>query len=605
MKHRFLKRVTAILTGLYFGATMLLPFSATAENEENNTLDTAEIISVNTTIDGALSDNSDADYFQFTTEENGAFCVTFSHEVLEASYAVWRLTLLDHDGETIRTWDVDGDADVIATDMMGMRAGTYCLKISSVFYQDAPYAFQVDFTAASASEQLYEAEYNNTAVSANPLPVNTSCMGNLYSSDDVDYYAVTLSENGSIALTFAHPALTSDAATWCMELLDADLNKLTSWDISGLDCELTTDHMGCGAGTYYIRITSVFYNGSSYSLLADYTSAALSEELYETEYNNTLAQASTLPCNTECNGNLYSSEDVDCYAVKLTESGAISISFQHPELSSESTAWRVELLDESGNVFTSWDVGGKQTSLITDCMGFGAGMYYVRVSSVFIDNASYTVSVNFVASQENGQLYETEMNNTMDTAEPLLLEAMRCGCLYSSSDIDYYAVTLQEKSDLRIVFNHVETGSSSMHWQVSLLDESGNVICKENSNGDQTSITLRAGTRLDAGSYYVKISSVFHNATAYILNVLAEQPEYLKGDVDLNGEITMFDAYEALMASSRVSLGLSHGLSDKAFLAADVNENDKIEMMDAYHILIYSSYLALGQTPDWDDLMKQ
>ncbi len=85
-----------------------------------------------------------------------------------------------------------------------------------------------------------------------------------------------------------------------------------------------------------------------------------------------------------------------------------------------------------------------------------------------------------------------------------------------------------------------------------------------------------------------------------------------KGDVDMDGSVTMTDAYQTLLYSSYMSAGDSDytftGEPDSdaealAVMAADVDEDGTVDMMDAYYILLYSSYLSAGGSPEWSELI--
>lgn len=84
--------------------------------------------------------------------------------------------------------------------------------------------------------------------------------------------------------------------------------------------------------------------------------------------------------------------------------------------------------------------------------------------------------------------------------------------------------------------------------------------------------------------------------------------DYTLGDVDNDGNITLADAYQALMYSSLKAIGKTPAFTDgssvrdenAAFSAADVDKNLEIELADAYKILMYNSIAAIGGTPSWD-----
>lgn len=114
-----------------------------------------------------------------------------------------------------------------------------------------------------------------------------------------------------------------------------------------------------------------------------------------------------------------------------------------------------------------------------------------------------------------------------------------------------------------------------------------------------------------AQKYYEK-DSLFANRAQFI-SVLPK-PDYMKGDLNQDGKVLLVDAYEVLMYSSYMalgvtdytfagSLGLDASMEENLFLAADVDENGEIQLSDAYNILMYSSLEAIGTPKTWDELI--
>ncbi len=72
------------------------------------------------------------------------------------------------------------------------------------------------------------------------------------------------------------------------------------------------------------------------------------------------------------------------------------------------------------------------------------------------------------------------------------------------------------------------------------------------------------------------------------------------GDIDGDGDITLQDAYQALVAYASVSAGLELELTEEQQAAADVDGDGAITIADAFKILIYYATEAVGRTPSWD-----
>lgn len=79
----------------------------------------------------------------------------------------------------------------------------------------------------------------------------------------------------------------------------------------------------------------------------------------------------------------------------------------------------------------------------------------------------------------------------------------------------------------------------------------------------------------------------------------AETESFLRGDVDSNGEVDIFDAYQALLAYARISAGMSSALTSVQEKAADVDDDGTISIYDAHRILLYYAEKSAGMTPSW------
>ena len=118
----------------------------------------------------------------------------------------------------------------------------------------------------------------------------------------------------------------------------------------------------------------------------------------ETEDNNSRDTADAVVSGAEIKGQLSSETDIDYYSLAATAAGTISINFDPTVNSSYTEYYTVSLMDSSGNVLASQDVG-KDTDFsagITD-----AGTYYVAVDayqsywgSTYHDGGEYSLNIS-------------------------------------------------------------------------------------------------------------------------------------------------------------------------------------------------------------------
>lgn len=76
-----------------------------------------------------------------------------------------------------------------------------------------------------------------------------------------------------------------------------------------------------------------------------------------------------------------------------------------------------------------------------------------------------------------------------------------------------------------------------------------------------------------------------------------------RGDVNLDGSITLADAYDTLMISSYLALGMRDSPTNVELYTADYNRDGEITISDAYDILMYTSMVAILRPPS--DMMTE
>ena len=575
------------------------------EQESNDTTATANTLTVNTEMTGNLSSSDDIDYYAVTLEKDAAISIQFENPEQKYSYTYWKYSIVTQDGATLRTWEQKGNVTSYTTDTMGFSAGTYYIKVFNSSSTDN-YTLLVNYTVEDSQTQLYEKECTNDTLSdADTLLLNTSLIGNLYSSDDVDYYQIELDEDGAISIQFKNPEQEYTYSYWKYSLVTQDGTTLRTWEQKGDVTSYTTDTMGFPAGTYYIKVQSYYSSSSSmdnYTLLVNYTAEDSQTQLYEKECkNDTLSDADTLPLNTSIVGNLYSSDDVDYYQIKLDVDGAISIQFENPEQTYTYSYWEYSFMNASGDILYTWEEDGDVTKKVTNNLGFSAGTYYIKVqSSVSSTMDNYTLTVQYTAASDSDQAYEKECaNDTIDAAEDLTLGSSVIGSVYSTDgDRDFFKFTLNSNASITIKFEHPEQEYNYINaWEISVLNASGEVVEKYESLGKTTSLTTDA-LSLSAGTYYIRVCTTSYDTTDnYTLTVSTSAAAFTLGDVDADGDIDITDASLALQQYASAAAGLDDVLDSTQKLAADVDEDDTITITDASLILGYYAKTAAGLNP--------
>ncbi len=180
--------------------------SSAYETEFNDTVKTADDISVNTEIGGNINYSDDVDYYKFDISEDGYISLTFSHGYADSSVGYWESYIFDSDGNSVipdryYEWYFGNIKDDSTGIRIGLPKGSYYVKITpSAHWSSVDYSFTVNYTESSA----YEREGNDTIKQANDVAVNTKTGGGIMTKDDADWYRFSIPEDGNISVTFGH-----------------------------------------------------------------------------------------------------------------------------------------------------------------------------------------------------------------------------------------------------------------------------------------------------------------------------------------------------------------------------------------------------------------
>ncbi|MGN1402714.1 MAG: dockerin type I domain-containing protein [Ruminococcus sp.] len=396
-KHTFFTRIAAgLLTTCFLCGS--IPFAAVSaddtadtatESEPNNTAGTCNSLPLNQLVEGNLSEESDEDYYQFTTPSNGYFTIEIRHDTQEYDSTYWNIILSDESLNEIDSIYSSGSSFVDVSGKYAYPAGTYYLRIKDALrYSDTAYQIRINFTEADN----WETESNDSMGTADILTDSTPRFGCISSTEDKDYYCLTVPENGYLNLTFKSDTQEYDSTYWKITLLDEMSNEQNLWYVYGNQLVTTTPKHGLAAGTYYILVEDALYcSNSDYSLTAITTPDAN----WENEPNNSLNTSNPMTLDNVYGGNLNTSSDVDCYQITLEEDTAAAILFTHSSTESVDSAistWTLTLKDQSGTEICSYKATADVQESTSDALKLTKGTYYLIVEDALnYDGADYTV----------------------------------------------------------------------------------------------------------------------------------------------------------------------------------------------------------------------
>ena len=391
---------------LFFGVFNKAYASPDSETESNNTSATANVIDVNSSITANLSSKDDEDWFYFETEVNGYFNIDFTHEIVDESETCWRLYLYDSSavngiaGST-GYYGIVGNTSGRTTCNHGVEAGKYYLKVikhqltMGYNYYNVDYNLAVNFFSSSD----WETENNNSKDTADYIDLTGSINASLSNSNDEDWFEFEIAEKGYFDITFNHTVIDESETCWRLYLYDSTgINGIEGstgyYGITGNKSSKTTNKYGVEAGKYYLKVIkhqlTMGYNFSNvdYNLTINFYPVSN----WETENNNNKEKADVIELYKGINASLTMSDDIDWFALNISNSREIQITLNHEIIDDSNSFWTIYLYDSTGvTELLKFSRKGSTASASTDFVSVNSGVYYIKITKYFSSmNSKYS-----------------------------------------------------------------------------------------------------------------------------------------------------------------------------------------------------------------------
>lgn len=237
------------------------------ETEHNETFYTSDNISLNSKMHGSIYRMGDLDFYRFTISERGYVSLSFSHAYVDKTGNYWASTIYDENEEMIAEYTYVGRSEEVSNSaMIGLKAGTYYIRIKALSWADIQYDFQVSYQKS----QDWEMERNETAYTSTPISVGKAINGSTCRSFDVDYYKLQVFESGYYTVNFAHPYVNKSIACWILSLYNNSSKCLKSVHCYGNKTTESMPQIYLSSGIYYVKVEkATSLQDVTYSLRVD------------------------------------------------------------------------------------------------------------------------------------------------------------------------------------------------------------------------------------------------------------------------------------------------------------------------------------------------
>ena len=411
-----------------------------------------------------------------------------------------------------------------------------------------------------------------------PITVNTEVTDTLWSLGDCRAYSFTAANRGVARLSFSYNVSEVAGTPWMLYLYEAyssdgsgendSYRLLTQMQVTSTETgELIGDKVGIYPGSYMIIVTTGdICSVDQYTLRLAFAEGAA----WEAEPNDSQNRYSELALGTRTGGASADKTggDTDWFLFELPERGIIDLTFEHADENLPQVGWLVTLMTEDGDILYDGRSYYSDTAITSGEIGLEAGIYYVRVSSHILSTIDYYLTVDYEAIST----YETELNDTLETADELPLNGEEAGVSGSLSDKntrpdkDYYRFSPERDGVFSFSFIHQDYTRNRDGWTVSILDEAGNELYSMVSRWCDMAVTSPQ-IGLSAGTYYLLVDGedMLLNSGTYVVGVT-----YAVGD---NWEAEKNDTYETanpitlnqMTYGTLIGMGLSYDTDVYAF----------------------------------------
>lgn len=261
----------------------------------------------------------------------------------------------------------------------------------------------------------------------------------------------------------------------------------------------------------------------------------------EVEFNNTFDAANAVQLNTTYQGSLsdYYSEDSDYYKFTLSEQSCVSLDFTSLD---EDAEYNLSIYEEASNGNTNklQGVSTEGTNNRTGKLRLPAGTYFVVISKRGYSRANYDIGYSFQVVKETAASgnYETEPNNSEETANVISLGTQYIGNIQSSSDKDYYKADIPYNAKVYFTLTIPrQTKNSMFRVELTSEDDYGYSRTKTYLYSDTNPVNTSKEVELEPGTYYLKITSGSYSSDAanidYKIQLDAKELKPLKS-IDLS-----------------------------------------------------------------------
>ena len=296
-----IRRAAAAALALIIIAMCTVSAFAAQEKEPNDTIVTANTISVNTVVNGTTHSNDSKDWYKFTINQDGYVWIDFTHDYGADSHNVY---LYSYDGTNDKEhmdFYISNSQEKDSSAKQGLSAGTYYIKVDCYSYCTTNYSLKVNFKAAND----WEKEFNDTIVTANTISADKTVFGSTHSNDDYDWYKFTINRDGYVWIDFTHDYGAAEHQIYLYSYDGTNEERQMYFYVDDTQQKDSSAKQGLSAGTYYILVDRYGSYTTNYSLKVNFSTSSGGGSTAPSKTPNTQSTTTTTKYSTAVSSSDY------------------------------------------------------------------------------------------------------------------------------------------------------------------------------------------------------------------------------------------------------------------------------------------------------------
>ncbi|MGN0523872.1 MAG: pre-peptidase C-terminal domain-containing protein, partial [Eubacterium sp.] len=355
----------------------------------------------------------------------------------------------------------------------------------------------------------------NSISNATSISFNSQYSGYITTSNTTDVYKFSMSSSGKINVS-----VEANISASTYHIYDANGNTLWTGDCYRWNdnTQLMTfnQELDLTKGTYYFSVNDYYGSTGNYSFKVTFTSANESFSEPQGGNNNSIATANGIVFGNTYKGQLAVNDNTDLYKFSLSSSGRITISVK-ANISSSS----YYIYDVNGNTLWEgycyrWNDNTKQMTYDQE-LDLTKGTYYFSVRDYYGTTGNYSFNISFTSANESFSEPQGGNNNSIATANEIVLGNTYKGQLAVNDNTDLYKFSLSSSG--RITISVKANISSSSYY---IYDVNGNTLWEGYCyrwNDNTKQMTYDQELDLSKGTYYFSVRDYYGTTGNYSFNI--------------------------------------------------------------------------------------